>query len=188
MAQVAETPRLRLREFGHGDLEALAAMVADEEQMTFYPRARTREEAGAWLDRNIGLYGEHGYGFWLVEWLATADFAGYCGIRPLSLEGAAETEIGWHVRKTFWNRGVATEAATAALELAFGRFGLKRLVALIGPDHLASLRVAEKIGMRAERHVLLDGQPFGLQSIETMSTTNTSVSFGPMAGGNPCAP
>ena len=131
-------------------------MVADEEHMIFYSRTKTRPEASAWIDRNLDLYDEHGFGFWLVESRASSEFLGYCGIRPLLLDGASEIEIGWHTKRTLWNQGIATEAATASRDAAFGRFGLSRLVAVIHPDHLASRRVAEKIGMQAEGTTVLD--------------------------------
>jgi RimJ/RimL family protein N-acetyltransferase len=142
-------------------------MVADEEQMAFYPRPKTREEAAAWIERNRGLYERCGFGTWLIAARRSSDFLGYCGIRPLPLEGAAETEIAWHTKKTSWSRGIATEAASAARELAFGRFQLRRLVAVIHPEHRASRRVAEKIGMRAGRSTVLDGDyPAVIYAIE----------------------
>jgi [ribosomal protein S5]-alanine N-acetyltransferase len=153
---ILETRRLRLREFSAGDLDDLLGMVSDDEQMTFYPRPKTREEASAWIGRNLALYEERGFGFWLVESLATSSFLGYCGIRPLALDGASEIEIGWHTKKTSWNQGIATEAAAAARDLAFRSFRLPRLVALIHPAHIASRRVAEKIGMRPEGTTILD--------------------------------
>jgi RimJ/RimL family protein N-acetyltransferase len=153
---ILETERLKLREFDQGDLDQLAAMVGDEEQMTFYPRPKTRSEASTWLNRNCALYKECGFGFWCLESRATSGFVGYCGIRPVGLEGASEIEIGWHVRKTLWKQGIATEAATAARDLAFGRFALSRLIAIIHPDHVASRRVAEKIGMQQERTTVVD--------------------------------
>jgi RimJ/RimL family protein N-acetyltransferase len=157
LTTVVETSRLRFREFGTGDLDELAAMVADEEQMTFYPRPKTRDEAAAWISRNRTLYEQYGFGSWLIASRSTSEFLGYCGIRPLALERASEIEIGWHTRKTSWRQGIATEAATAVRELAFRRFRLRRLVAVIHPDHHASRRVAEKIGMRAERTTVVDG-------------------------------
>lgn len=156
---VVETERLSLREFRRDDLDKLAGMVADEDQMTFYPRPKTREEACAWISRNLQLYASGGFGFWLIESLSTSEFLGYCGIRPLTLCGASETEIGWHTNKRVWNQGIATEAATAARDLAFRRFGVSRLVAIIHPSHNASRRVAEKIGMHPEKTVDLDGYP-----------------------------
>jgi RimJ/RimL family protein N-acetyltransferase len=166
MTPTLETQRLKLREFSHDDLADLAAMVADEDQMRFYPRPRTRDEASAWISRNLALYKEYGFGFWLIESLATSGFLGYCGIRPLALEGAPETEIGWHTRKTFWNQGIATEAAMVARDLAFRRFGLLRLVAIIHPDHVASRRVAENIGMHDERTTMLDDYPAVIYTTE----------------------
>jgi RimJ/RimL family protein N-acetyltransferase len=166
MKVIFETERLRLREFTASDLDALAAMVADEEQMVFYPRSKTRDEASAWIDRNRTLYGEYGFGFWCLELSATLSFAGYCGIRPLELDGDSEIEIGWHTQKDCWNQGIATEAASAAQRLAFGRFGLSRLIAIIHPDHIASRLVAEKIGMQAERTLALDDYPAVIYAIE----------------------
>jgi RimJ/RimL family protein N-acetyltransferase len=160
-----ETDRFVLRRFGDGDLDELAAMVADEEQMRFYPRPKTRDEASAWLSRNLELYRDPGYGIWLIESRATSRFLGYCGIRPLVLDGAAEVEVAWHVRKTCWGRGVATETAAAARDAAFGRFGVFRLVAIIPPEHAASRRVAEKIGMRYERATTVDGEPLVVYGI-----------------------
>ena len=154
---VVATARFRLREFTLNDLDDLAAMVGDREQMTFYPRPKTRDEASAWISRNLALYEELGYGFWLIECAAKSTFLGYCGIRPLELDGVAEIETGWHVKKSAWNRGIATAAAIAARAVASDGFAISRLVAVIHPEHVASRRVAEKIAMRAERSTIVDG-------------------------------
>jgi len=151
---------MRLREFVSGDIDELAAMVADPEQMSFYPRPRTRHEATTWLDRNLRLYEEHGYGFWLIESVPGGEFLGYCGIRPLELDGRPETEIGWHVRRSAWNRGIATGAASIEEERAAREFGIGRLVALVPDAHGASRRVAEKIGMRPEGTTVAEGFPY----------------------------
>jgi ribosomal-protein-alanine N-acetyltransferase len=160
MTEVLETCRLRLREFRRDDLDKLAAMVADEGQMRFYAQPRTRDEASAWIGRNLSLYEEHGFGFWLIESRPTSAFLGYCGIRPLLLENEPWTEIGWHTKKTSWNQGIATEAATAVSGHAVARFGRTRLIALIHPEHFASRRVAEKIGMREKGAILYDDDPY----------------------------
>ena len=160
MTPIFEGQRCTLREFGLDDLDDLAAMVADEDQMRFYPRPKTRAEARAWIGRNLSLYDEYGFGFWLIESLAAPGFLGYCGIRPRFTQGAPEIEIGWHTKKTSWNRGIATEAAAGVRDLAFARFAQTRLVALIHPDHLASRRVAEKIGIREEAAIVFDGDPY----------------------------
>lgn len=156
MTPILETTRLRLREFAHADLDPLVTMVADGEQMAYYPHPRTRHDASIWLDRNLTLYANVGYGFWVIE-SPDGEFFGYCGIRPLTIEGIQEVEMGWHTKKQVWGQGVATEAATACRDLAFGRFGIERLVATIDPAHRASLRVATKLGMSRDREAVLDG-------------------------------
>ncbi len=137
---IFEAQRFRLREFRFADLDDLAAMVSDEDQMRFYPRPKTRAEARAWISQNLSFYTEYGFGFWLIESIPASDFLGYCGIRPLAL-GTSDIEMGWQIKKTSWNQGIATEAATAARDLAFTRFGLPGLVPLINPDHTASRRI-----------------------------------------------
>jgi RimJ/RimL family protein N-acetyltransferase len=68
------------------------------------------------------------------------------------VEGIAEVEIAWHVARTRWREGIATEAATAVRDHAFGDLGLRRLIALVRPDNDASQGVARKLGMEVERN------------------------------------
>jgi RimJ/RimL family protein N-acetyltransferase len=77
MTTVLQTPRAALREFTESDLDPLAKMVADQDQMAFYPRPKTRDEAKAWIARNLSLYQKHGYGFWLMEAIERGEFLGY---------------------------------------------------------------------------------------------------------------
>jgi RimJ/RimL family protein N-acetyltransferase len=156
---IFETQRFKLREFRFSDLDELAAMVSDEDQMRFYPRPKTRAEARAWIRQNLSFYTEYGFGFWLIESIPGSDFLGYCGIRPLARR-TPDIEMGWHIKKASWNQGIATEAATAAHDLAFTRFGSPELVALIHPDHTASRRIAEKIGMQENESAIIDGFPW----------------------------
>ena len=160
---VAETPRLRLRRLRTADLEDVVAIVSDPEQMRYYPRPKTRDEVRAWLDWNLSLYEQHGFGTWAVE--TGGAFAGYCGIRPVTVGGADEVELAWHMSKAHWNRGLGTEAATLASDLAFTQYGLTRLVALIHPDNAPSRRVAEKLGMTAERELIQDEAPAVLYAV-----------------------
>ena len=163
---VLQTSRTRLRPFTAQDLDVVAAMVEDEEQMRFYPRPRTRDEASAWIDRNLSLYEKHGYGMWFIESLETSEFLGYCGVRPIRIEGVEETEIGWHTRKKVWGQGVATEVARGCRDLAFSQLGAERLIALIDPTNVASVRVAEKTGMRPEREAVVDDYACVIYAVE----------------------
>jgi RimJ/RimL family protein N-acetyltransferase len=166
MATILETTRLRLREYTKRDVEELAAMFGDEETMRFYPRPKTRDEALAWIEWNLRLYSERGFGLWAMEVIATSEFVGDCGLTPQTVEGVAEIEVGWHTKRAFWNQGFATEAALACRDLAFTQFGLKRLISIIDPENIASRSVAEKIGMLEEKITLHEGYPCVIYAIE----------------------
>ena len=61
--------------------------------------------------------------------------------------------MAYMIGRADWGRGLGTEAARAARDLAFGNLGLPRVVSIIHRGNLASRRVAEKVGMRHERIV-----------------------------------
>jgi RimJ/RimL family protein N-acetyltransferase len=61
----------------------------------------------------------------------------------------AETELGWAILRTHWGRGYAVEAARAAREWA----ARDRIVSLIDPRNVRSVRVADKLGAVPEQLV-----------------------------------
>ncbi len=151
---VLQTPRLTLRHLEPGDLEALAAIQADPEVMRYFPSGpRTPEETGRDLDRCIATQAEHGFSLWATLDRATGRLIGRSGLLPQSLQGREEVEIAYLIARSHWGLGLATEAASALRDHGFDRLGLARLVSIIHRDNLASRRVAEKSGLRAERIV-----------------------------------
>src|SRR5262249_20738099 len=60
----------------------------------------------------------HGFQYWVLELLENGEFVGVCGLRPYRpMEEIIE--LGFHLRPKFWGRGLATEAARAAMAYAF---------------------------------------------------------------------
>ena len=68
---------------------------------------------------------------------------------PLGMVGP-ETEIAWIFGRRYWGRGYATESARACLRYGLDELGIERIIAIIFPDNLPSIRVAEKLGMVSE--------------------------------------
>jgi RimJ/RimL family protein N-acetyltransferase len=62
----------------------------------------------------------------------------------------ARLEIGWVVHPDFQGRGLAAEAAAAALDVAFGRLVAHRVEAHLDARNAASARLCERLGMRHE--------------------------------------
>ena len=67
---------------------------------------------------------------------------GYCGVRPLP--HTTEVEVAFALQRHCWNKGYATEAATASIDAAFEGLGINAIVATVYPDNKASLKVLEK--------------------------------------------
>jgi RimJ/RimL family protein N-acetyltransferase len=151
---VLETERLVLRPFARHDLDETAAMFADAETMRYYPRPFTREESLGWIDWNLRLYAKRGFGLWVIELKETGEFAGDCGLIPQQIEGTEEIEIGYHVVRQLWRRGVASEAAAACRDYARDALGLERVVSIIDPENVPSQGVARKVGMELEREIV----------------------------------
>lgn len=62
----------------------------------------------------------------------------------------ARLELGWVVHPDFQGRGLAAEAAAAALDVAFGRLVAHRVEAHLDARNAASARLCERLGMRRE--------------------------------------
>lgn len=134
-------------------------MVADPEQMRFYPRSKSRDEVGVWLAWNLAFYEERGFGTWYLEPVFDSAFAGYFGLRPLLLAGRQEVELACHVKKAFLEPGIRHGGRTEIDAARLRPVRLSRLVAIIHPDNLASRRVAQKLGTAEERSLIHDGEP-----------------------------
>lgn len=69
-------------------------------------------------------------------------------------EDRRQAELGYNLKKRFWNRGYATEAAKGFLGFGFLGLDLHRITARCDDKNTASFRVMEKIGMRREGHFI----------------------------------
>ncbi len=152
--QILETGRLLLREFVPGDADALAAVISDPETMRFYPEPRDRAGVESWIERNRRRYRDDGHGLWAMVLKSSGEVVGDCGLTRQSVDGVDEIEIGYHLRRDLWGRGLAPEAAAACRDYGFERLGAERLISLIRPANLPSRRVAEKIGLSLWKEVL----------------------------------
>lgn len=131
------------------DFDACIAMDRDPEVTKYIPgpwNDPARHEA--FLRERIGTAFGDGLGYWSISPKARPDrFAGWILLIPQDC-GGPEIEIGWRLNRSAWGKGFATEAARPIVDHAFHAIGLDSIVAFIDPGNLASVRVAEKIGMK----------------------------------------
>ena len=163
------TERLILRMFGESDLDGYAAMCGDPEVMRYLaPKPMTRAEAWRHMAMVLGHWQLRGYGLWAVEERASGLLAGRVGCwRP---EGWPGFEVGWALRREFWGRGYATEAARVALDQAFTELGQTRVISLIRPENARSIAVAARLGMTCHGQTDLNGNPALIYALTREST------------------
>jgi len=156
---VRETERLLLRPPRAADLDPYIEIHEDPEVrphlMVLQPSVG---RAAAW--RTLALLAGHwhlrGYGQWTLVEKATGDVVGRVGL--WNPEGGLGLEIGWVIRRSQWGRGLATEAAREAVAFAFDEVRADRLISVIPPDNVRSIRVACKIGETFDRAHVVDGR------------------------------
>lgn len=152
------TERLFLRHFRARDDEAMCAIFCDPQVMRFSDGVKTKQWVQTWLYTCLERYRTWGFGPYAVVEQSKQELIGYCGLFFFpELDDNSETEIGYRLAWSAWGKGYATEAARAVRDYAFAALGLKRLIAMIDPSNLASIRVAEKIGMHYEKDIRLEG-------------------------------
>jgi RimJ/RimL family protein N-acetyltransferase len=155
------TERLLMRSWREGDLDgwdrwlnvpALAATVGG---------LQSREDIAAALDRMQACEVQNGFCFWALERLEDSAFIGFCGLKRFTADGAAPVlngvpEIGWRLRQDAWGQGYAREAATATLDLAFGRFAVDEVYAITLTHNARSWGLMRRLGMTARPNLDFD--------------------------------
>jgi RimJ/RimL family protein N-acetyltransferase len=146
---VLETERLLLRRWRAADLDPLAEMNADPQVMEHFPATLSRAEAALMLARLEAGFERDGYGFWAVELREDGALAGFVGLSPVpeDIPFAPAVEVGWRLARPYWGRGIAGEAAEAALGFGFATLGLEEIVAYTATGNERSRRLMERLGM-----------------------------------------
>ncbi len=165
MGPQIETERLTLRPLAEADLDEMATLLGDAEALIHWGGPLTREQARDWIARNLARYEKDGFGRCAVIWRDTGELVGDCGLISTTVEDALEIELGWITRRSHWGMGIATEAAAAWRDHAFDALGLERIVSMVHEENVASRRVAEKLGMTAERTALWGELPHLMYSL-----------------------
>ncbi len=157
MDTIIETSRLYLRQLIIQDISNLSLVLSDKESMRYYPHALSNEEVEKWIERNIERYNNDGFGLWAVIRKTDNQFLGDCGITLQNIDGDILPEIGFHIIKTYCNKGYATEAAEACKKYAIDVLGFKSIYSYSEVGNKASQRVSSKIGMTRVRTFKKDG-------------------------------
>lgn len=177
-----ESERLLLRRITRDDYDFFARLHGTPEVVRYIMggQPRSAEESRAWVDRaatdqrvNLGhlavvrksdgrLIGRCGLGELVVEaeaapgairrgWFQRAD-------APADVELFDTPDLGYTFEPASWGHGYATEAARGVFDYARANLPWRRIVSVIHPDNVRSLRVAERCGLRRDGQLDIMGQ------------------------------
>jgi RimJ/RimL family protein N-acetyltransferase len=154
MTTYFETPRLRGRSFVASDVDAFVAYRADPEVARYqswsdYTRDRGEAFVASMQDAVPGVPGE--WFQFALENRADGTLVGDIALK-VDADEPREAEIGFTLAPAQQGRGYATEALTAALDHAFGAYGLHRVVAITDELNAPAAALLERVGMRREAH------------------------------------
>ena len=162
-----KTERLLLRPPQPEDLDDLERIFGDPEVMRYVRTGvpLTRLEVASMLERMIERLEADGFGQLVVERQEDGHVVGRVGLLPhdpetwrfgsrVRIGEKAEIEIGWALARDAWGHGYGIEAAEAVRDWAREEVGLARLVSIIQPGNVHSVRIAKKLGEDYERDIV----------------------------------
>jgi RimJ/RimL family protein N-acetyltransferase len=143
---IVRTARLVLTPVGGADLPDLRAIKSDPRVFAvMLGGVRTPVQAAEELADEVVAWGANGFGMWAIRESATGRFVGISGLeRRPDGRGVALRFALWPEAQ---GRGMAREAAGAALRFGHQQAGLRRIVAVARENNAASRMVLGGIGM-----------------------------------------
>lgn len=143
-----KTERLTLRYIIQDDFEELKAILRDKEVMHAWEYDFTDKDVQEWIDKNLELYKMHNLGFFIATENLSGNIIGQAALKPDTIEGKQHYEIGYILKKEYWHKGYATEAARALKDYAFNTLNLDEVIFEIRPDNFPSRKVAENLNAK----------------------------------------
>jgi len=159
MPPILTTERLAFHPFTADDLPVLGALHGDPEVMRFLStdgRPWSTDELRQKLARFVSEQASIGFSKWKVCLRCDETVIGRAGFSIFRETG--EIELGFIFGRSAWGKGYATECARGLLNWLFTtRLEIDRVIAFAQLGNLASRRVLEKIGMKADGVRPVDG-------------------------------
>jgi RimJ/RimL family protein N-acetyltransferase len=142
------TDRLKLWPCTPDDVDALWALWREPlvRRHLWDDREISRRDAEEVVRQFLQAARDRGLGLWMLEAPTGAQTVGFAALREITPGG--EVELFYGLAPEFWGQGFATEASRALLRYGFDVLKLPRIWARADPPNVASMRVAERLGMK----------------------------------------
>jgi ribosomal-protein-alanine N-acetyltransferase len=145
------TKRLVLRKITKKDVPDIFAYASDPE-VTRYLRWGPHQslmETENYVNVVLDQYHEGRDGPWAIEHQRQQKVLGHIHLMDIEVQHR-KARVGFVLSKSYWNRGIMTEALGKVLDYSFEELGLNRLEGLCASPNRAAIQVLGKVGMRVE--------------------------------------
>jgi RimJ/RimL family protein N-acetyltransferase len=150
-----EAPRLRFRFLSRDDAPAWEEFLSYREAVKYFPPFdEVKQFSIDWMERALTRYHSEGLGLYALIEKSSGAFVGQCGFVKQEVDGALETEIGYHLIPRFWKYGFATEAAMACRNYAFRNNLADSIISIIDKRNQPSIQVAMRNGMKPDKETV----------------------------------
>ena len=147
-----------MRSVKTSDLNDLAEIWADPEVTRFLPSQGlpiSLENTQKSLQSFVEHWQHRKYGIWAIVDQDSFQMIGYCGLRYLN--ELNEVEVLYGLAKAYWGQGIATKAAKATITYGFKIVKLERIIAMVLPDNIASIKVIANAGLQYKKQIHIFG-------------------------------
>lgn len=150
-----QTPRLLVRPLEDTDRREFVRVIAASRDLhdPWMP-LRPEDADNDWLFDRQWEQQMSGHAAKFVAFAPNGRIAAFVNLNNITRGVSESANAGWSVNVEFAGQGIATEAVTAMLDIAFAPaprgLGLHRVACGVMPENVRSLRVAGKCGFRRE--------------------------------------
>ena len=146
-----ETPRLRLRKLNMRDAQDIFDYSQDPQVARFvlWEAQTSLSDARSYIRYMLRKYRLGEPASWGIEWKESGQIIGTIGFMWIQQENAS-AEVGYSLSRSFWNRGIMTEALQAVVDFLFREVGVNRVEARHDTNNPHSGDVMKKCGMQYE--------------------------------------
>jgi RimJ/RimL family protein N-acetyltransferase len=151
---VLRTERLLLRHMTPGDATFIFDLLNEPAYLRFIGdrKVRTLDAARDYIAAGpADMLRRLGFSFYVVELQETGCPVGVCGLAKRDF--LDDVDIGYAFASQHRGQGYAYQAALGVLGRAKNDLGLRRIVATVRAENVASVKLLEKLGLRFERKV-----------------------------------
>ena len=158
---IFETKRLFVTKWQTGELKPLYELFNDEAIKEFILPELTIEETTHILEKQLNDYAVHfPFGRYFIVEKSSGEFIGLLLFKET--KNSAGVEIGYSLKKKYWNNGYATETVKQSMHWLFTHKRFTSIYAVTETNNTNSQHVLLKCGFAQEENFIQDGKEMSL--------------------------